>query len=625
VSFVATGAGCNRQKPSDINEAATKTLAESDHPITDSAVDMRPENAGPEQVESTDTSNDKRVVYLKQGWSNETREQFYHLTQGSQLIPYSWFLALEQGDGQELFRSDANMEELGFISQPASAHNPDALPIGFAKDDDPASVMDSHAMKNAFLGPDYKIEDYPGTNSWLGLTCAACHTNDIHFQGVVIRIDGGPTLADPETFQVDLAAALRATHDDDVKFARFAQRVRGGLDDAVGSGVEAAALRKRLNAYTGALEKEINGNRVAGLPYGFARLDAFGAILNKVCAETLEIPENHRPSSAPVSFPFLWDTPQLDWVQWNGSADNAIARNVGEVVGVFAHLKLTGTPQEGQFTSTVDIQNLFQLEEWVATLTAPEWPEEFLGNIDTEKAQLGKGLYAKNCAKCHGLRDADAKFPMTNANRFGKRFIKTHMITVFPPQKDKIGTDPMMVRNIVTRTAKTGALGGKPVDAATNVLGVAVSGVIRRKLSEIPNQTPAELQELVLKLSGYRDPEIEPPNVFGYKARPLNGIWATAPYLHNGSVPNLYQLLLPARDRVKRFYVGSRVFDPVKVGFETQEYPGGFDFRTVDDDGNTIPGNANSAMQESGSPEWRMPTADTVTSRTRNAGRSLNT
>ncbi|MFY0540739.1 hypothetical protein [Nannocystis pusilla] len=34
-----------------------------------------------------------------------------------------------------------------------------------------------------------------------------------------------------------------------------------------------------------------------------------------------------------------------------------------------------------------------------------------------------------------------------------------------------------------------------------------------------------------------------------YKARPLNGIWASSPYLHNGSVPTLHDLLLPAAQR----------------------------------------------------------------------------
>jgi hypothetical protein len=52
-----------------------------------------------------------------------------------------------------------------------------------------------------------------------------------------------------------------------------------------------------------------------------------------------------------------------------------------------------------------------------------------------------------------------------------------------------------------------------------------------------------------------------------YVARPLVSIWATAPYLHNGSVPTLYHLLLPARERPKLFPIGQREYDPVKLGY----------------------------------------------------------
>lgn len=46
-----------------------------------------------------------------------------------------------------------------------------------------------------------------------------------------------------------------------------------------------------------------------------------------------------------------------------------------------------------------------------------------------------------------------------------------------------------------------------------------------------------------------------------YKARPLDGVWATPPFLHNGSVPNLFQLLSPAAERSPQFYVGTFEFD----------------------------------------------------------------
>ena len=72
----------------------------------------------------------------------------------------------------------------------------------------------------------------------------------------------------------------------------------------------------------------------------------------------------------------------------------------------------------------------------------------------------------------------------------------------------------------------------------------------------------------------------------------MNGIWATAPYLHNGSVPTLYHLLLAAKDRPKSFTVGSREFDPKNVGFRT-DAPGFPVYQAHTDDGKAVPGNAN--------------------------------
>jgi hypothetical protein len=79
-------------------------------------------------------------------------------------------------------------------------------------------------------------------------------------------------------------------------------------------------------------------------------------------------------------------------------------------------------------------------------------------------------------------------------------------------------------------------------------------------------------------------------SLLSYKARPLNGIWATAPYLHNGSVPTLYDLMLPQSERPKSFMLGSRVFDSQKVGFKSDGYEG-FKFDT----GQT--GNANTGHE----------------------------
>jgi len=100
--------------------------------------------------------------------------------------------------------------------------------------------------------------------------------------------------------------------------------------------------------------------------------------------------------------------------------------------------------------------------------------------------------------------------------------------------------------------------------------------------------------------------------LLSYKGRSLNGIWATAPYLHNGSVPTLYDLLLPKRGpkdpangeyRPDKFQVGSREFDPSKVGLKSDGY-NGFTFDT------SHRGNSN-AGHEYGARDRKLPNGDT--------------
>src|SRR5262249_38102161 len=53
----------------------------------------------------------------------------------------------------------------------------------------------------------------------------------------------------------------------------------------------------------------------------------------------------------------------------------------------------------------------------------------------------------------------------------------------------------------------------------------------------------------------------------GYSNLPIDGCWARAPYLHNGAVPTLWDLLQPEERRAKVFYRGYNVYDPVKLGY----------------------------------------------------------
>ena len=114
----------------------------------------------------------------------------------------------------------------------------------------------------------------------------------------------------------------------------------------------------------------------------------------------------------------------------------------------------------------------------------------------------------------------------------------------------------------------------------------AFAGVMRA--AGIPQKYPAELlADLRETADQLALQQREKTDEMKYKARPLDGIWATAPYLHNGSVPNLAELLKPEKERPAKFYVGTRYFDPKNVGFTTLKTDGAFEFDT------SKPGNRN--------------------------------
>ena len=139
------------------------------------------------------------LIYLDQGWTAQTRQAFYSQPQGSRLVPESWFRALERLDGQGMFADGANLARYGFLIN--ETKSPGHLPIGFAID---------------------PIET-PDVGRFVGLTCAACHTANVSFEGKVVRIDGAPAQLDFDTFFADFVEAMNSTLLDEAKFTRFAE------------------------------------------------------------------------------------------------------------------------------------------------------------------------------------------------------------------------------------------------------------------------------------------------------------------------------------------------------------------------------------------------------------------
>jgi hypothetical protein len=500
-------------------------------------------------------SSTNPVTYLDQAWSKADRDTFYWIPQGSVMMSYDIFMNLEVADSQALFRSDANVERYGLIpSPPDPTGNPDGLPVGVTKE-----VI----AEGRWKGVD------------VGVNCALCHVSELRYQGKRIRVDGDVAgHFDIQAFFHAADDAMQATLHDAAKFDRLATRI--GASSADGQ----SELRRRFERDAERISYYVNRIMVPPHDWGPGRMDALNLILNRKMTIATKIPENWFPPLAPAKPPFLWNAPQQSWTQWSAVAQDPIARNYGETQGVYMPMDLSSkTPEEGLFDSNARLLNLEKIEDLLDHLAPPKWPEEILGKIDRAKAAKGKKLFATNCAPCHN------SYPYTwsEPNKYGKRFIQVGIL----PQKF-VGTDPMQFEDFqpFVLTAQLapylpGPFKGKPSAPAVVVQAVQGTALLETAEKKL-NLTPEE----ALKLHGYREyPPPHPPE-HSYKAAPRDGIWAEPPYMHNGSVPNLYEMLIPAKERTKKFYVGQD-FDPVKVGVDTSGESGKFLLDT------TLLGNSN--------------------------------
>jgi hypothetical protein len=314
--------------------------------------------------------------------------------------------------------------------------------------------------------------------------------------------------------------------------------------------------------------------------WGPGRIDAIAAIVNRLVAYETGIPENFSTPLAPTKIPFLWNSPQGTWNQWRGVQQDPIRRNEAEAMGVFIDIDLHSIPpKEGLFDSTEIPLNLQRIENALNRLAPPKWPEEVLGKINRKKAMAGKALFVSICAGCHNAWP----YTWTEPNKYGKRFVRVGLV----PQT-LVGTDPAQFADLRPYVI-TGQMSSQfpPPYQGEKYLPTGVLYNILQEEILAKSLAPLKLTEAeTADLHGYREFPLPNPPIRVYKAAPRDGVWATPPFLHNGSVPNLYEMLLPAKERTKEFYVG-REFDPVKVGLDTTGKSGTFLLDT------SLPGNSN--------------------------------
>ncbi len=242
--------------------------------------------------------------------------------------------------------------------------------------------------------------------------------------------------------------------------------------------------------------------------WGPGRVDTFNPY--KAIQFNFPMDRGHIPDeqlNGASDYPSIWQQGPREGMQlhWDGNNTSVAERNLSAALGA------------GVTPVTVDRDSIKRVEDWLWDLPSPAFPQS--ESIDQALAARGRELYAAYCADCHGMGGETGYDYDTKRYRGLGRVVDL----------DDIATDPGRWKSYTENFA-----------AAQNLLYAGY---------------PWRFKE-------FRKTE-------GYANHPLDGIWARSPYLHNGSVPTLRDLLEPKDQRPEVWYRGSDVFDFDKVGYHS--------------------------------------------------------
>lgn len=236
-------------------------------------------------------------------------------------------------------------------------------------------------------------------------------------------------------------------------------------------------------------------------------------------------------SGSKSDIPPIWRQSDLVVNHWSGFLKDNFFRNVTAALGI------VGAPEN------IDPVISYSQTQFVSHLPSPKYPFE----IDREKARRGEKHFAVNCMGCH----------QPHRQILSGKF-------VYP----EIKTDQNLLNSNTAFGFKTllGIMKGKicatDVKIGEDVYPCRID--FQRDFAVFRTNNPdAEDVKMVFKENASKLEKA------GYLARPLSGIWAQSPFLHNGSIPTLRHLLMPGlRKNVNKFVRGSISFDKENVGFE---------------------------------------------------------
>jgi hypothetical protein len=480
------------------------------------------------------------------GLSNAERQEFYHLSEGGEILPLAILRALERpttpqdpkGDGPVPFTQ--NLERYGFIPDDTSSENPFGLPTGM-------TVARSRLTNRVMVG----------------FNCATCHVGEIWKNGRRVRIDGGPNMIRLNDMLGDVKTELDATLKETGRRERFLVNVarykredddRFPLDRTIAERLQDLKSDvETAQAFKGYIEAMPLLKDMTTVANGYGRVDAFGVARNLLFGANQK---NQRPQNAPVSLSYIWGMENTAWLQWGANMNSVMERNIGQSLGVGAVFN------SDTFATTARLDNLNKLEHLAYKVNPPAWPEALLGAIDQAKATRGRDLYDRSCANCHEKPFATSSNGLVTYQLF---------------KLSEVGTSPLAAQNF----DETVIVDGKELRFAAAAFSILER--LKRQYyvqNAVPEQTQAEWEGRSRRPAPRMRSTLAEADKYAdsrggrvYPAKPLAGIWATAPYLNNGSVANMWDLLTAPESRPTKFSLGSREYDSEKLGYVTAPNP----------------------------------------------------
>ena len=484
------------------------------------------------------------------GWTHAERLRFYHISQGSRIMPFTFFQALREMEVQRsrvligikeragtltdeerliydritdqvsVFNADA-LRKLGVLTDPA---DPDGLPIGLARTETPSKT-------------EKEGDRYTGQYH-LGGTCALCHTSEIRYAGDTYRVTGGAALLDVDRLLTRLLEPLALLVNDERALRDFADRV-SALEAGPGPANDPfmAGLRQRIWRVLEMYTLLQTSRHIPHTQEQFGRMAAFDRgqklipqmlfiKLADLDWRALRFPLEQTGANAPVSFPPLWDTWRFDYVHYNHSTEHPKARNLLQATALGARIDHVDDANKWEISCNLD-----RIEELMRKLRPPPWP----GAVDETLHKKGESLYQTRCERCHLAPDSTSPDPDSVRRPYTKRIA----LRTFP--YFAVGTDSTLALN--------------------TWWGLTERNVVAKSTGEMLRALPDCKPELYDGVQNkWKGDQV-------YRARPLHGMWSTGPYLHNGSVPTLWHLLGNQRSRPTRFCVGGHELNEASMGF----------------------------------------------------------